>query len=81
MELPAHLEPIDAWREIRADLRRDLAAGRYAEGQPLPTEAELALAYAVSRQTVRRAMQKSPSDRFQGGPADEVALIPPVSGG
>lgn len=51
-----------AYSLIADDLRRDLAAGRYAEGQPLPTEAELALAYAVSRQTVRRAMHDLVAD-------------------
>jgi DNA-binding GntR family transcriptional regulator len=51
-----------AYSVIADDLRRDLAANRYAEGKPLPTEAELAVSYGVSRQTVRRAMQDLVAD-------------------
>jgi GntR family transcriptional regulator len=51
-----------AYSLIAENLRRELAANRYAEGRPLPTEAELAASYGVSRQTVRRAMQDLVAD-------------------
>lgn len=41
---------------LAATLRADLLAGRYGDGDQLPTEAVLAAEHAVSRQTVRRAM-------------------------
>jgi len=49
-------------REIRYvaiadDLRRQVAAGDLAAGAVLPSEAELAGAYAVSRVTVRKALE------------------------
>ncbi len=48
--MPAH-------RWLSDDLRAALVEGRFAEGERLPTEAELVLSYGVSRQTVRRAFQ------------------------
>jgi GntR family transcriptional regulator len=51
-----------AYSVIADDLRRELAANHYAEAKPLPTEAELAASYSVSRQTVRRAMQDLVAD-------------------
>jgi GntR family transcriptional regulator len=51
-----------AYSVIANDLRRELAANHYAEENPLPTEAELAASYSVSRQTVRRAMQELVAD-------------------
>lgn len=46
-----------AYRVLRDRLRTDIAAGRYRGGVRLPTEAELAAAHGLSRQTVRRAFQ------------------------
>lgn len=46
-----------AYRELADDLRADVLGQRYPEGVRLPTEAELARTYRVSRQTVRRAFQ------------------------
>jgi DNA-binding GntR family transcriptional regulator len=51
-----------AYRIIVEDLRRELGANRYADGKALPTEAELAATYGVSRQTVRRAMHDLVAD-------------------
>ncbi|WP_204115326.1 phosphonate metabolism transcriptional regulator PhnF [Shimia biformata] len=45
-----------AWVEIRDALTADISAGRYAEGDKLPTEATLAARFAVNRHTVRRAL-------------------------
>lgn len=46
-----------AYQQLADDLRADLAGDRYPKGVRLPTEAELAESYQVSRQTVRRAFQ------------------------
>ena len=46
-----------AYRSLADDLRTDILGHRYPEGVRLPTEAELARTYQVSRQTVRRAFQ------------------------
>jgi DNA-binding GntR family transcriptional regulator len=46
-----------AYQTLAADLRAALAAGHFANGHRLPTEAELSAEYGVSRQTVRRALQ------------------------
>ena len=42
---------------LATSLREAILRGEFARGVRLPTEAELAAAHAVSRQTVRRAMQ------------------------
>ena len=42
---------------LARELRTQILQGRYADGRRLPTEAELAERYRVSRQTVRRAFQ------------------------
>lgn len=60
---PLHAVPAapvhgSAYRQLAADLRQAIAAGRYPPGQRLPTEAELVAATGLSRQTVRRAFQE-----------------------
>ena len=47
-----------AYRQLAAGLRQAIAAGRFAQGQRLPTEAELVGSTGLSRQTVRRAFQE-----------------------
>jgi DNA-binding GntR family transcriptional regulator len=51
-----------AYRQLAADLRQAVAAGRYPPGQRLPTEAELVESTRLSRQTVRRAFQELVSE-------------------
>jgi len=46
-----------AFRRVRNDLRAQILAGEFPPDVALPTEAEIARQYAVSRQTVRRAFQ------------------------
>lgn len=46
-----------SYQVLARDLRHAILQGDFASGQQLPTEAELASSYAVSRQTVRRAFQ------------------------
>ncbi|HET6187950.1 MAG TPA: GntR family transcriptional regulator [Trebonia sp.] len=42
---------------LAREVRKEILQGRYADGRRLPTEAEFAARYQVSRQTVRRAFQ------------------------
>lgn len=44
------------WARIHATLRDDLASGRYAPGDRLPSEAALATRFSANRHTVRRAL-------------------------
>lgn len=44
------------WAAIARCLREDVAEGRYAPGDKLPTEAELAERFGVNRHTVRHAL-------------------------
>ena len=53
---------LTAYRQLAADLRQAVTAGRYPPGQRLPTEAELVTSTGLSRQTVRRAFQELVSE-------------------
>ncbi|MCR9125745.1 MAG: phosphonate metabolism transcriptional regulator PhnF [Rhodobacteraceae bacterium] len=44
------------WTAIARSLTGDIAEGRFATGDRLPTEAQLAAKYGVNRHTVRRAL-------------------------
>ena len=44
------------YEKVAQDLSRKIAAGQYAVGQRLPSERDLAQAYAVSRPTIREAI-------------------------
>lgn len=44
------------WKSIAKDLTGDLTKARYAPGDKLPTEAQLAARFGVNRHTVRRAL-------------------------
>jgi GntR family transcriptional regulator of arabinose operon len=48
--------------QIYDDLRADIASGKYADGGQLPTEAELARQYFVSRITSKKALNKLAED-------------------
>ncbi len=58
------------WSSIAADLTAEIAAGTYAQGTKLPTEAQLALRFGVNRHTVRRAL----------GALAEAGLVQPRRG-
>src|SRR3954454_12020390 len=45
------------YESIAADLRERIAAGEFAAGRHLPSEADLGGAYAASRMTVRKALE------------------------
>jgi GntR family phosphonate transport system transcriptional regulator len=44
------------WRQIADGIERGIAEGRYAAGERLPGETEIAETYRVNRHTVRRAL-------------------------
>jgi len=46
-----------AYRRVASDLRAQIRVEAFAPATPMPTEAEIAIQYSVSRQTVRRAFQ------------------------
>ncbi|GAA1017590.1 GntR family transcriptional regulator [Acrocarpospora pleiomorpha] len=46
-----------SYTALAREVRSQILQGRYADGQRLPTEAELSARHGVSRQTVRRAFQ------------------------
>ena len=47
---------ISVWRQVADRLRRDIAAGRPAEGERLPPENALAERFGVNRHTIRAAL-------------------------
>ncbi|WP_417687535.1 phosphonate metabolism transcriptional regulator PhnF [Roseibium sp.] len=47
---------IAVWRQIAEWLKAEIAAGTYAEGARVPTEADIAGRFDVNRHTVRRAI-------------------------
>lgn len=56
--VPESASEASAYRQLAADLRQAIMAGRYPVGQRLPTEAELVACTGLSRQTVRHAFQE-----------------------
>ena len=44
------------WRQVADGIERAIANGRFAAGEKLPGEMEIAEAYRVNRHTVRRAL-------------------------
>src|SRR6476469_11001206 len=44
------------WRQVADGIERGIADGRFAAGEKLPGENEIAEAYRVNRHTVRRAL-------------------------
>ncbi len=44
------------WRQVADGIERGIAAGRFAAGEKLPGEIEIAETYRVNRHTVRRAL-------------------------
>lgn len=46
------------WKQVAEDLMNQIDRGKFREGERIPTEAELAERYGVSRQTVHRALRQ-----------------------
>ncbi len=53
-----------AYQRSYVDLRSALDEGHFADGERMPTEAELAQTHGVGRQTVRRVFQDLASRAF-----------------
>ncbi len=54
--------PTPLWHQIAERLRADIAAGRFAPGDCLPSETELNAAFGVSRTTARSALDRLRQD-------------------
>jgi DNA-binding GntR family transcriptional regulator len=54
--------PLTAWGQVERDLRRRIDVAEFGPGAKLPSEAELAREYGVSRETVRRALESLAAD-------------------
>jgi GntR family transcriptional regulator len=69
------------YRQIAAQLRRLISAGRLPPGEKLPSEAELIAHYGVARMTVRQALQELRGEGLvvaEHGKGVFVRSIPPV---
>ena len=55
-EHPGHASGVALWRQVADGIERGIADGRFAAGEKLPGEMEIAETYRVNRHTVRRAL-------------------------
>jgi GntR family transcriptional regulator, phosphonate transport system regulatory protein len=56
MSLQDGASGVALWRRVADGIERDIADGRFAAGEKLPGETEIAEIYRVNRHTVRRAL-------------------------
>jgi len=56
MSLQDAASGVALWRRVADGIERDIADGRFAAGEKLPGETEIAGTYRVNRHTVRRAL-------------------------
>lgn len=54
--------PLPAWAQAAQSIRREIETGRFAGGDRLPSEAELAASFHLSRLTVRQALGQLSSE-------------------
>jgi GntR family histidine utilization transcriptional repressor len=67
---PASALPLAPYAQVKQYLKDELAAGRWVQGEQMPSEAELVAQFGVSRMTVNRALRELQDaglvDRVQG---------------
>jgi GntR family transcriptional regulator, arabinose operon transcriptional repressor len=56
--VPSNTDVTPKYQQIADDLKASIASGRYAVGQRLPSEHELAKTFGTSRVTVNRALRE-----------------------
>jgi len=56
MSIPDGATGVALWRQVADGIERGIADGRFAAGERLPGETEIAETYRVNRHTVRRAL-------------------------
>jgi GntR family phosphonate transport system transcriptional regulator len=56
MTVPDTASGVALWRQVADGIERGIADGRFAAGERLPAEMEIAETYRVNRHTVRRAL-------------------------
>src|SRR5215813_630309 len=54
----AAVRRLPRWQQIQGEIESAIAQGKYAPGEQLPTEEELARRFHVHRHTVRRALER-----------------------
>ena len=72
--------PEPAFRRLENDLRTQIRAREFPADTPLPTEAELATRYGVSRQTVRRAFHDLVAENLVFRVPGRGTFVTPPSG-
>jgi len=80
VEMSGEAQTMHAYRRVWTDLRTQILSNEFPADIALPTEAEIAKKYAVSRQTVRRAFQDLVAEDLVVRVRGRGTFASPVSG-